>query len=153
MPSATCHLPSPAADETAELAIVREAIVTGRITPLAEQLCRKYYTQPAVDWQSIANAARDLVCSRTGVTRAEMDSRDRHEHVAYARFYAQHLLSVFTPFSSGQIAKVFGRDHVSVLHGRQAVKNRMKQFRSIRHLVQDLEREFASITGLKRNPS
>lgn len=30
-------------DEAAELSIIRQAIVTGIVTPLAESLCRTYY--------------------------------------------------------------------------------------------------------------
>jgi hypothetical protein len=37
------RLHRPLADDQAGLAIIRAAVVTGRVTPLAQQLCRKYY--------------------------------------------------------------------------------------------------------------
>ena len=145
----------PLTDETAELAIVREAVVTGHATPLAEQLCRKYYarpTQPRHDWTEVANIARDLVCARMAVSRAEMDGYDRHEPVAYARFTAMHLLRRFTPFSTVQIARIFARHHAAVLSGAKALKSRVETCTATRKLLRGLEREFATITGLTRRP-
>jgi hypothetical protein len=41
--SQRCHRPP--SDDAAELAIIRQAIVTGQVTPLADTLCRKYYSE------------------------------------------------------------------------------------------------------------
>jgi chromosomal replication initiation ATPase DnaA len=84
-------------------------------------------TSPVID----ALRARDLlefvddVCRRRGVTRKELCDRGRTRAVAQARQELWWQLRQHRHYSLGEIGRLFGRDHSTVLQGIDAHRRRL----------------------------
>jgi chromosomal replication initiation ATPase DnaA len=71
----------------------------------------------------------DEICARRGVTRQELCSNDRSRSVVFARHELWCCIYEHPErnYSFPEIARLFGRDHSTVLHGVAAHRRRHAQ--------------------------
>lgn len=82
-----------------------------------------------------------LVEYNFGISREELGSKSRKGNVAWARQVAMYLARRFTQLSLEQIGKNFGRDHATVCHADEKVKEAMKEQPSKRYEVEFLQKK------------
>jgi chromosomal replication initiation ATPase DnaA len=83
-------------------------------------------------WEARARKAmprfEDIVSAvgeATHIAPAEMHSRSRHEHIAYARQLAMYLMRQLTHASYPLIGAFFGRDHSTVFYACESMRGRL----------------------------
>jgi chromosomal replication initiator protein len=78
----------------------------------------------------------DAVCRATGVTRRELESKQRDRRVVAPRQIAMYLLREDTDLSLSEVGVLFGgRDHTTVLHSCEKVASDMARDERLRALV------------------
>lgn len=65
-------------------------------------------------------------CQLFGVTRLELHSKRRNRHVVFARQFVMYWSVRLTKLTLPQIGAVMGRDHTTVLHGKDAYVSKRK---------------------------
>lgn len=92
-------------------------------------------------------------------------SKRRDDCTATARHVAMALLSRYTPLTLKEIGNLFRRDHGTVIHGRERIRDLIRQDPGLRRYYQHLESKFfgvehppeertpASREGRSRKPS
>jgi|SRR5215469_7461850 len=97
-----------------------------------------YYSIPGLDFDFKrrrnavrlgANTPEGIIARVTdyfGITLDQMKQRDRHRPVVYARQVAMYIMYSRTTLSLKNIGERFGnRDHTTVLHAKQLIKDLM----------------------------
>jgi chromosomal replication initiator protein len=80
-----------------------------------------------------------VVCSATGISRAEITGDKRSRAIVQARHLAMYLARELTDVSLPQIGERFGgRDHTTVLHAVDKVGRLMHEDRDVYNLIQQL---------------
>lgn len=98
---------------------------------LAELIQEENRNQVTVD------KIQQAVASQYDVRLADMTSRRRPEHIAFARQVAMYLSRELTPLSLSAIGEAFGgRDHGTVIHACRTVKTRMELDPNVRQTVE-----------------
>lgn len=64
-----------------------------------------------------------------GVNALAIYARDKTDPVSWAREIAYYLMRDLTAFSFPQIGRLFGRDHSTIYHGYQTVRDRISVHR------------------------
>jgi len=77
---------------------------------------------PMLSWRHV----QQVVAERFGMTRSELVSVKRSQHVARARQVAMFLCLEIVPAASLKaVGRWFGRDHTTVLHARDRTRERI----------------------------
>lgn len=79
-----------------------------------------------------------LVAEHTAVTVEELDSRNRTERVAHARFMAMALAREATNLSLVEIGRFFKRDHGTVIHACRFTADKAQRDRTFSRLFNHL---------------
>lgn len=77
-----------------------------------------------------------------GFSRAQIQARDRHERLAWARQVAVALLIDLTPCTTARASQLIGRDHSTVHYARHRVADLIA---TDRHLAAEIQRLKAKI--------
>lgn len=120
---------------TEQRRIAREAIVKGR------EAARRY-RENEMSMYAAGESRRDFmsydkiekrICKAVGVSKVEVRSNRRDRKLVFARQAVMYWCCRLTPLSLPQIGRRMGRDHTSIMHGRDAyVTKREKQNRHLR---------------------
>jgi chromosomal replication initiator protein len=106
---------------------------------LAEQVLRDLFPGGGAGTEVTITRIQEAVCSRFGLTVAELVSPRRSQAVAYPRQVAMYLCRELTDASLPKIGKEFGgRDHTTVMHANAKITRMISEDRSVYNLVQDL---------------
>jgi chromosomal replication initiator protein len=106
---------------------------------LAEQVLRDLFPGGGVGTEVTITRIQEAVCTRFGLTVAELVSPRRSQAVAYPRQVAMYLCRELTDASLPKIGKEFGgRDHTTVMHANAKITRMISEDRSVYNLVQDL---------------
>src|SRR6185436_20333797 len=73
-----------------------------------------------------ADAVIEAVCRRTGATPSELRGRSRNRQIAYARHLAMYLLRQDAEKAVADIARLFDRDHSTVLGGIDRIAKELR---------------------------
>ena len=84
---------------------------------------------------------QETVAAHFDVKLADMVSRRRPEHIAFARQVAMYLSRELTSLSLNAIGEQFRRDHGTVLHACRLVRNRMEVDSHIKEVIDLLLRQ------------
>lgn len=87
------------------------------------------------------NMIQEAVASHYDVKVADMTSRRRPEHIAFARQVAMFLSRELTPLSLNAIGDQFRRDHGTVLHACRQVRSRMEVDPAVKQTIDLLCRQ------------
>jgi chromosomal replication initiation ATPase DnaA len=113
-------------------AATRMEVATRRLTP------GQFATEPVL-------VIKVEVASHFGLAVHDLECRDRHEPVAWARAVAMHLCRQLLPrVSTALVGLAFGRDHSTVTHACRALRDRLE---SEPHRRGDLEMLAGKIRG------
>lgn len=82
-----------------------------------------------------------LVEHNFGVPRSELMSKSRKEGPTWARQVAMYLARTYTLLPLEEIGKTFGRDHATVIHAFQKVKDTMESHPQRRYQVEFLKKK------------
>lgn len=115
-----------------------------------EFLARKAWPQEARKETLTLEEIISLVEHNFGVRRADLVSKSRKGCIAWARQVAMYLARHYTMLSLEEIGKHFGRDHATVIHAFQKVKEIMESQPTRRYEVEFLEEKISSRSF--RNP-
>jgi len=108
---------------------------------LVENLLREILSEEGRNSISIP-AIQKKVAEHFDIRLADMTSKRRPENIAFPRQIAMFLSRQMTEASLAEIGEAFGgRDHGTVLHACQLVKDRMEVESNVRHVVSNLERQ------------
>lgn len=81
----------------------------------------------------------DAVCRKFGVTEEELKSRVRKRRIVEARQVCMYLLKKKTKLTLKAIGDLFDRDHTTVMHSDQTVKDLMAIDKEYKIAVEDIE--------------
>lgn len=73
-----------------------------------------------------SDAVIDRLCQATGIGRNQLLGRRRLHHIAAARHLAMYLIRTTCGYSFKRTGKVFKRDHTTVIHSCQRVRDYLK---------------------------
>ena len=108
---------------------------------LAEQILREQLLEESRHVVTV-DMIQQCVSTHYDVRLADMTSRRRPEHIAFARQVAMYLTRKLTSLSLSAIGEAFGgRDHGTVLHASRLVAGRMEVDPNVRQTVELLERQ------------
>lgn len=96
---------------------------------------------PTPDRESAA-LVLGAVARAFGFSRAQIQARDRHERLAWARQVAVALLMELTPCTTARASQLIGRDHSTVHYARHRVADLIA---TDRHLAAEIQRLKAKI--------
>ena len=83
---------------------------------------------------------KNVICEHYGISEDELCSRSRKRPVAYIRQLAIYLASKYTDLSTVQIGKqIGGRNHATVIHSVNQIKNLLDVDESVRNEVNQIE--------------
>lgn len=106
--------------------------------------------QIAVSPEDFAQAIDDACAKRLGITRAQIRGVQRLRPYVQARKIAWRIMSM-SGFTSSEIARIYKRDHTSVLYGIKTCVDHVKhdaRFRMLfQNVVNDLSAENWQIGG------
>lgn len=86
-----------------------------------------------------------------GITREELNSKSRKGNIAWARQVAMYIARKFTHHSLELIGKTFGRDHATVCHAFEKVKEVMNEQPSKKYEVEFLIKKLQAKTPGKND--
>ena len=80
-----------------------------------------------------------LVCRYYRIAPAALLKPDRRQEIVLARQVCWHLIKRLKRTATVlQMGKLFGKDHTTVVHGLQAINNRMERYDDLRAEVEAL---------------
>ncbi len=77
----------------------------------------------------------DVVCEHLNIKPEEIKSKKRNEEIVIPRQIVMYLCSEYTDYSSTKIGEFLGKDHSTVLHGAQKLKDDIENDESLRSKV------------------
>jgi len=81
----------------------------------------------------------EAVCMYYGVRMEDLVSNRRSQNIAFARMVAMYLCHTYTDKSLKQIGHYYGgRDHTTVMHGRDRISTMAKEDPSMRSAIEDI---------------
>jgi chromosomal replication initiator protein len=95
------------------------------------------HAEPARELHTL-DAVLASVGSFFGVTRTQLASRSRSEHVRLPRQLAMYLCRRYTDASLSEIGRVFGRNHPAVANAIQRVERAILERAPLRYQVEEL---------------
>ena len=102
-----------------------------KITPNIEQ-CEKlnifkdYFTNKPKLKNATIKEIKKMVADYYGIEVSSFESKDRTKFIAKARHVAMYLACEYSKKSVTEIGLEFNRDHASIIHGRDKVKDELK---------------------------
>ncbi len=95
--------------------------------------------QPKKNKQITVNLIKEVVANNYGVDIQTMESKKRTRAVAFPRQIAMYIARKLTSLSLPQIGKKFGgRDHSTVLHAFNKIKDKMEDEKDFNEKIKDL---------------
>ncbi len=92
--------------------------------------------------QAVADQVIENVSKRYNVSTDDIKGKKRTTEIAQARHIAIYLIRHVTNLSLQNIAKIFGRDHTTVLSSIDVVKSRMAEDSSFEYEIKNICAEF-----------
>ncbi len=81
----------------------------------------------------------ELVCQEFQITLDRLQSRSRQEYIAVPRMLVFYLAHHIKDLRFAAIARIFAKDHGTVIHGCKSIQDRMSVDRTFRERVERLE--------------
>ena len=127
--------------EGALIRLVSYSSVTGKKLSQeeAERLLEPLLDEEATSLITIEKIQR-TVAEFYDIRLADMSSKRRPQNIAWPRQVAMYLCRELTDYSSPAIAECFSRNHATILHAEQSVRERAEQNPDIRREVNILRR-------------
>ncbi|MBR4799806.1 MAG: chromosomal replication initiator protein DnaA [Clostridia bacterium] len=119
-------------------------LITGEqcTLPVAKIVLTEYFTKLRSE-NSTIDRIFDAVKQRFGVTREELKSSKRNSEIVFARHYAIYVIRKTTNLSQKAIAKLFNRDHTTIINSISFIEAKMKNDpsfeREINLLINELQ--------------
>lgn len=119
-----------------------------KITPDVEQ-CEKmgifkdYFTNKPKLKNATVKEIKKMVADYYGIEMSSFESKDRTKFIAKARHVAIYLSCEYSKKSVTEIGLEFNRDHASIIHGRDKVKD---ELRSGSHLFSEINEIISNIS-------
>lgn len=111
-------LPMPVEEPPAEYVV--------EMTPeLVEQLIKRLENEAKPRWKPLSRAIIKAVAMKHDVRIHEIMGTSRERQIVHARQEAMFQIRETTPLSLPQIARMFGKDHSTVVHAVKAHKERI----------------------------
>ena len=102
-------------------------LVGGTLTPeTIERALSPFTPAPSAPDPPCTDAVVEAVCRRTGATPSELRGRSRNRQVTYARHLAMYLLKHDAEKPIADIARLFDRDHSTVLGGIDRITRELR---------------------------
>jgi chromosomal replication initiator protein len=118
--------------------LVATAALLGRtIDPELTLMALRKHAEPARELHTL-DAVLASVGGFFGVTRTQLASRSRSEHVRLPRQLAMYLCRRYTDASLSEIGRVFGRNHPAVANAIQRVERAILERAPLRYQVEEL---------------
>ena len=86
--------------------------------------CLKELTGGAIPTQVIVDKIFSAVYNKYGVTKADLLSPKRNKDIAFARHVSIYLIRAITEMSFPAIAKIFKRDHSSIISSCEVINKK-----------------------------
>jgi len=110
--------------------------------PVAKIVLTEYFNKLRSE-NSIIDRIFDAVKQRFGISREELKSTKRNSEIAIARHYAIYVIRKTTNLSQKAIAKLFNRDHTTIINSITFIEKKMKKEplfeREINQLIFELQ--------------
>lgn len=84
-------------------------------------------------------------CNVYGISKADIKSKKRTQHINQARQVAMFLAREFTPLSFKEVGQEFGREHPTVMSGIKKIKDKRKTDKLLQEKIEEI------IENLKRH--
>lgn len=84
------------------------------------------------------SAICELVSQKTGIPVSCLRADIRDKPVFTSRHIVMYLAAIYTKCSLMRIGRYLNKDHTAVIHGRERIKQRIKQEPAIKALVEEL---------------
>lgn len=102
-----------------------------RITPSVEQceemnIFKDYFTSKPKLQNATIREIKKRVSDYYGIEISLLDGKDRTKFISKARHIAMYLACEYSKKSVTEIGLNFNRDHASVIHGRDKIKEELK---------------------------
>jgi chromosomal replication initiation ATPase DnaA len=75
---------------------------------------------------AIFRKIQEAVCSVFGCTVQELESKDRHSEIAFARYFIWHIARNMTTLKLIELGSFYRRDHATVLNGMKQIPGTLK---------------------------
>ena len=79
-----------------------------------------------------------LVCDYFDISTNTITSKSRKREVVWPRQVSMYLMSYYSSEPLSEIGKIFGRDHTTVIHGRETVRDLIYSDRHLRDQLNEL---------------